>query len=80
MKTLFKLAAWLLMGMILSACDTPQSLFDGKSLEGWACDPPEQAGDWKALEGELLGENPGEQASIIWTTGPQGTSFLSLGH
>lgn len=56
------------MGVILAACNSSESLFDGKSLEGWECDPPEQSADWKAVDGELLGENPGEQASIIWTS------------
>ena len=50
------------------ACDSAGSLFDGKSLEGWECDPVEQMVDWKAVNGELLGENPTEKASIIWTT------------
>jgi len=68
MKVIQKLALLLIAGLILSACDSSRSLFDGQSLDGWVCDPPEQAGDWKALNGELLGENPGEQASIIWTT------------
>jgi hypothetical protein len=44
------------------------NLFDGKSMEGWTCDPLEQADDWKAVDGILLGENPSEKASIIWTT------------
>jgi len=67
MKKLQKLALLLAIGLMLVGCDSSISLFDGKSLEGWVCDPLEQAGDWKAVDGELLGENPGEQASIIWT-------------
>lgn len=67
MKAIQKLALFLLSGLLAASCDPSLSLFDGKSLEGWECDPPEQAGDWKAVDGELLGENPGEQASIIWT-------------
>ena len=67
MRTIQKLAFLLLFGLIASGCDSSVSLFDGKSLEGWECDPVEQSTDWKAVEGELLGENPGEQASIIWT-------------
>ena len=67
MKKLQKLALLLATGILFSACDSSISLFDGKSLDGWECDPLEQAGDWKAVEGELLGENPGEQGSIIWT-------------
>ena len=68
MKKNQNLAILLLLGVMLSGCDPSLSLFDGKSLEGWECDPPEQMDDWKAVNGELLGENPGEQASIIWTT------------
>ena len=66
MKLLQKLAIVLAMGLIASGCDSAENLFDGKTLEGWTCDPVEQAGDWKAVNGELLGENPTEQASIIW--------------
>ncbi len=67
MKILQKLAMLLVISMIVTACDSAESLFDGKSLEGWTCDPVEQAEDWKAVDGELLGENPGELGSIIWT-------------
>jgi hypothetical protein len=67
MRKLHKLATVLAIGLMLVGCDSSISLFDGKSLEGWVCDPLEQAGDWKAVDGELLGENSGEQASIIWT-------------
>jgi hypothetical protein len=62
-----KTISWLLAGMILSACGPSENLFDGRSLEGWRCDPAECAGDWKVLDGELIGENAGELASIIWT-------------
>lgn len=68
MKKTMRLAGMLVIGILLSSCDSSVSLFDGKSLEGWECDPLEQASDWTAVEGELLGENAGEQASIIWTT------------
>jgi len=68
MRKLYKLATVLAIAIMLAGCDSSISLFDGNSLEGWECDPMEQAGDWKAVEGELLGENVGEQASIIWTT------------
>jgi len=67
MRKLHKLATLLAIALMLVGCDSSISLFDGKSLEGWVCDPLEQAGDWQALDGELLGENPGEQASIIWS-------------
>jgi hypothetical protein len=68
MKNLFRLTGILLIGILLSACDSSVSLFDGESLEGWECDPQEQLADWKAVDGELVGENPDEKASIIWTT------------
>jgi hypothetical protein len=58
----------LVIGILLSSCDSSVSLFDGKSLEGWECDPPEQLSDWMAVDGELLGENVTEKASIIWTS------------
>jgi hypothetical protein len=67
MKKYYRLAWVLATGILLSGCDSSVSLFDGKSLEGWECDPVEQAADWKAVDGELLGENPTEEASIIWT-------------
>ena len=68
MKAIQKLAYLLVAGVILAGCNSSESLFDGQSLEGWECDPQEQAADWKAVDGELLGENPGEKASILWTT------------
>lgn len=68
MKSIYILAWVPVMGILLSACDSSLSLFNGTSLEGWECEPVEQTADWKAVEGELLGENPGEEASIIWTT------------
>ena len=67
MKAIKKLALLLAIGLMFSGCDSSISLFDGKSLEGWECDPLEQAVDWKAVAGELLGENPTEQGSILWT-------------
>lgn len=68
MRIMRKIALLLSIGLLASACDSSVSLFDGKSLDGWICDPVEQASDWKAVDGELLGENPTEKASIIWTT------------
>jgi hypothetical protein len=67
MRKLNKLATVLAIGLLVAGCDSSINLFDGKSLDGWESDPLEQAGDWKAVDGELLGENPGEQTSIIWT-------------
>ncbi|MDF1575388.1 MAG: DUF1080 domain-containing protein [Bacteroidales bacterium] len=68
MKNIQKTAVICMAVLLLAGCNSREALFDGKSLEGWECDPAEQSGDWKAVDGELLGENPGEQASIIWTT------------
>lgn len=65
---MLKTTCLLLALALLAGCDTSVSLFNGENLEGWTCDPVEQAGDWKAVDGDLLGENAGEQASIIWTT------------
>jgi hypothetical protein len=62
-----KIALMLLMGLLATACDPSLSLFDGKTLEGWNCEPLEQAADWRVVDGELIGENPTEKASIIWT-------------
>jgi hypothetical protein len=68
MRIIARVTGILLCTLALSACGGGYtSLFDGKTLEGWNCDPPEQIIDWKAVEGELVGENTGEKASIIWT-------------
>jgi hypothetical protein len=67
MRKMYKLAGMLAIGLIMTGCDSSESLFDGKDLEGWRCDPPEQIGDWKAVDGELVGENATENASILWT-------------
>jgi hypothetical protein len=68
MRNQMRLAGMLVLGILLSGCDSSVNLFNGKSLEGWECDPVEQTADWKALDGELLGENVTEKASIIWST------------
>jgi len=68
MRTIQKIAFLFVIALLASACDSSVSLFDGKSLDGWECDPVEQTADWKAVDGELLGENPTEKGSIIWTT------------
>jgi hypothetical protein len=68
MKEIIRLTGILFVGILLSGCDPSVSLFDGSSLEGWECDPKEQEADWKAVDGELVGENPSEEGSIIWTT------------
>jgi hypothetical protein len=69
MKTLARLMGILALIPLLAGCAGGYAdLFDGRTLEGWVCDPPEQASDWRALDGMIQGENPGEEASILWTT------------
>jgi hypothetical protein len=54
--------------VVLTGCsggDT--SIFNGDDLEGWTCDPVELAGDWTVEDGLLVGENPHEKGSILWT-------------
>ncbi len=69
MKTIDKLTGILLGLLMLTACSGgTTALFDGKSLEGWECDPPELVTDWNVENGEMLGENPEKEASILWTT------------
>lgn len=43
-------------------------LFEGKTLDGWQCDPADLSSHWRVENGELIGENPDEQASMLWTT------------
>jgi hypothetical protein len=55
--------------LFLTACSGGGvSIFNGEDLEGWTCDPAELMGDWTVEEGLLVGENPHEQGSILWTT------------
>ena len=72
MKNVFILTGILMGGILFSGCDSPVKIFDGKSLEGWECDPVEQLADWKAVDGELVGENPSQKGSILWTTSNYG--------
>ncbi len=44
------------------------SLFNGRSLEGWECKPPERLEDWQVVKKEIVGANPHEKGSILWTT------------
>lgn len=69
MKRNQKLALGLAIIIVITGCSTPStSLFDGKTLDGWECDPPELASNWFVENGELVGENPEEEASLLWTT------------
>jgi len=67
MRKMNKLAAVLAIGLMMTGCNSYESLFDGKNLDGWKCDPAECLTDWKVENGELVGENATENASILWT-------------
>lgn len=45
-----------------------ENLFDGKSLKGWECNPAERLEDWTVVGNEIVGANPHEKGSILWTT------------
>jgi hypothetical protein len=68
MKTIAEMVGILVIPLLLSGCSGGRTeIFDGKTLEGWVCEPREMAADWSVENGEIRGENPGEEASIIWT-------------
>jgi hypothetical protein len=69
MKTMPKISLFCMVLMLANSCgERFVSLFDGKTLEGWECDPPALASHWKVENGELVGENPDQKGSILWTT------------
>lgn len=68
MNTMLKISFLFAVMIIAASCgDGSVSLFDGKTLEGWKCDPAELASHWKVENGELVGENPDEKGSHLWT-------------
>jgi hypothetical protein len=68
MKTMLKLCLYGALLIVADSCgDRFVSLFNGKSLDGWECDPPALASHWKVEKGELVGENPDQKGSILWT-------------
>jgi hypothetical protein len=70
MKRLMKCWLLLLAVAMLPGCQKKAiQLFDGRTLEGWSCNPAEAADHWRVEHGMLVGENPDQQASILWTTG-----------
>jgi hypothetical protein len=70
MKTIMKFSVLFTVILLASSCgDGFVRLFDGKTLEGWECDPAELASHWKVENGEIMGENPDEKGSMLWTTG-----------
>ncbi|MEM0969031.1 MAG: DUF1080 domain-containing protein, partial [Verrucomicrobiota bacterium] len=42
-------------------------IFDGASLTGWTTNKEEFASHWKAEKGMIVGDNPDEQGSTLWT-------------
>jgi len=59
-----------LAAALLPGCqDGATTLFDGKTLDGWSCNPSEASHHWGVVDGMLVGENPDQQASILWTAG-----------
>lgn len=79
MKHAMKFGVLILTGCVLQACQNDQvKLFDGESLTGWTCSPEKVSGHWRAEEGMLVGENPDQLASILWTTDHYGDFELEL--
>ena len=69
MKTMMNISFLFAVLIIAGSCgDGFVSLFAGKTLDGWECDPAGLASHWKVENGELVGENPDEQGSNLWTT------------
>jgi hypothetical protein len=68
MKTILKISFLFAVLIMAGSCgDGSVSLFDGKTLDGWECDPTEAASHWRVENGEMVGENPDEKASMLWT-------------
>ena len=68
MKAMLKISLLFPVMIIANSCgDGSVSLFDGKTMDGWKCDPAELASHWTVENGELLGENPDEKGSMLWT-------------
>jgi hypothetical protein len=79
MKTIQRITLLLAgLGMASGCGDGFVSIFDGKTLNGWVTDPAELAVHWKAENGELEGENPDQQGSMLWTTRPYRDYELEL--
>lgn len=69
MKSLFKIGIVALVAVFSFGFQPPkEKLFDGKTLKGWECKPAEQTSDWTIVKGEIVGANPHEKGSILWTT------------
>lgn len=55
-----------------------KKLFNGKSLKGWECKPAERLEDWTVVDKEIVGANPHEKGSILWTSKEYKDFDLSL--
>lgn len=54
-----------LLGSALISCAAPESLFDGKTLDGWEV---KGAPVWTVTDGAIVGHNgPQKKGSILWT-------------
>ncbi|NQU53611.1 MAG: DUF1080 domain-containing protein [Bacteroidetes bacterium] len=69
MKSLSKVS-FIVFAIVLSfGCKSSKiSLFDGETLSGWESNPTERIVDWKVEGKEIVGANPHEKGSILWTT------------
>ncbi len=69
MKQTIKIATFVLILVSTFAFkSSKEKLFNGKSLDGWECKPTERIHDWQVEKGEIVGANPHEKGSILWTT------------
>jgi hypothetical protein len=79
MKSLLKISVvGLFVICAFGSVSAQVSLFDGKSLNGWECNPAERLEDWKVVGNEIVGANPHEKGSILWTTKKFSNFDLSL--
>ena len=79
MRNLIKCLSFAVALVVMHSCQPGyNSLFDGKTLDGWTCTPEEVSGHWRVEEGMLVGENPDQLASILWTTGQFGNFELEM--
>ena len=68
MKSIFKISTVMVFAIVALSCSTSTSLFNGKTLEGWESKPAERIEDWKVVGKEIVGANPHEKGSILWTS------------
>lgn len=68
MKSTIKIYFILLAFVFALSSNAQTKLFDGKTLDGWESSPAERLEDWKVVGNEIVGANPHEKGSILWTT------------